>query len=432
MTTFAHTTNMSREARQPRETLSMNGMFGRGVPAFAAYELTGESSIDGAVRCEYANHRFLERTVVIRRLMPSATGRAQRYYTFLQEIHAQALLRHPRIAQVFDAGIYDEQPYAVLELPRGTTLDDQMSWLEANQMDLDSRDALVIVDELAGLVEYAHQQGVRVHNLMPANIVLTEEGMPVLGALGSLEAPEQLRSSEGRLAFSAPELLNGALSDHRSDIYALGALLYYVLTGRTLFVGDANSVLAQMQSGVMPALMSLPTNLDTEALRHVIYKATARRLADRYASVSEFRRELATIVASVEFGQVDNQHEAEPLLAREFGGGTTVVYEPMAPARRTHVPAPTTVTTRAPLAAPDSLPLAEPSGVPGAEREEFRAALPYTILVPLVEKPAASSVEISNVATATSIAAQTLAGRLTWLSVIVVVAIALGTALMLG
>jgi eukaryotic-like serine/threonine-protein kinase len=424
MTTFAHTANMPRETRQPRETLFMNGMFGRGIPAFAAYELTGESSMDGLVRCEYANHRFLERTVVIRRLMPAATGRAQRYYTFLQEIHAQALLRHARIAQVFDAGIYDEQPYAVLEQPRGATLDQQMNWLAENRMAIDVHDALTIIDELADFVAYAHRQGVRVHNLTPANIVLTEDGMPVLETLGSLEAPEQLRASEERLAFTAPELLSGALSDHRSDIYALGALLYFVLTGQTLFAGDVG----KMQSSSL-ALIGLPSNLDTEKLQRVIRKATAPHLADRYASVEAFRRELAAVVASVE-AEEESEEEAEPLLEREFGGGTTVVYQPVAPARRPHSqPA----TQRPPAAAPSGAPLADPSGVPGADREEFRAALPYTILVPLAEAPgSAGTATLGAVGTGGAVAAETAGGKLTWLSVLVVVAIALGTALMLG
>lgn len=430
MSTYINSARAARELRQPRETLSLGELFGRGMPVFAAYELTGESSIEGGVRCEYAHHRFLDRTVVIRRLMPSPAGRPQHYYTFLQEIHAQAMLRHPAIAQVFDAGIYDDQPYAVLELPAGATLEDQVTWLSENGAGLDGGDALLIIDRLADLVEYAHRQGVRVHNLAPDNIVLTAIGTPVLVALGSPESPEYLRTSRHRLAISAPELLTGALSDHRSDIYALGALLYYALTGQPLFAGEVEEVLAQKHSGAQPQIAGLPQDVDAEAVERVIRKATALRLADRYASVSEFRYDLAAVLPGQALASAEavEAGEAEPLLAREVGSSSVMFFEQPKVVTR---PQPREPLLPAAQEAAPQLPVADPTAVPGADREELRSALAYTILVPLEAEPEAAQPAGAGHA-AGAAAMQGVAERLSWLWVALVVATALGTALLLG
>jgi serine/threonine-protein kinase len=389
----------------------MNSVLSRGNPAFTAYELTGQSSIDSGVRSEEGHHRFLDRVVVIRRLMPNGTGRAQRYYTFLQEIHAQAMLRHPSVAQVLDAGIYDEQPYAVIERPRGTTLEDHIAWLAEHGADVDTREAIRTIDALADMVEHAHSHSVRVHNLTPANIVLTHEGLPVLASLGSPELPDALRAAPRRLAFSAPELLSGSASDHRSDIYALGALLYYALTGRELS-SDADALSTQQQ------VAGLPADIDTRALEMVIRKATARHISGRYASMRALRCDLAALLSGEELslGQ-EEAHEPELLLAREFGAPTPMrVYQPAAPAA---LPAPMPKQqVRA------AMEVADPGAVPGADREEFRAALPFTILVPMDQEEADTGVG--------AVARAGVFERLSWLSVILVVAIAVGTALMLG
>lgn len=439
MTSFAHTASVARETRQPREALTMNSRFSRSMSAFASYELTGEVSIDGGVRNEHALHRFLDRTVMIRRLMPTATGRAHRYYTFLQEIHAQAMLRHPSLAQVCDAGIYDEQPYAVIEQPRGTALDEQVAWLAEQGACMNSVEALRMVDRLADLVEHAHRHGVRVPNLIPANIVLADDGVPVLTSLGSPEVPEALRADEQRLAFSSPEMLGGALSDHRSDIYALGVLLYYALTGRSLFSGDAESVLAQKQSGHSPALADLPDDVDADALERVIRMATARRLAERYTSVREFRRDLAALLDAPQEQPVAvdaSRLAEEPLLARELGA-PAVTYEYRRPAAR---PTPSGQPRPAPAVAkeapPAGPPIEDPTNIPGADREEFREALAFSILVPLPDEDlaetAAETAPAAAPAPAETAAAFAPAVRFSWLSVIVVVVIALGTALVLG
>ena len=69
MTTFANTGSVAREVRRPRETLTMSAAFGRGIPALASYELSGEAVAEGGVRSEYAQHRFLDRSDQVQRLL---------------------------------------------------------------------------------------------------------------------------------------------------------------------------------------------------------------------------------------------------------------------------------------------------------------------------------------------------------------------------
>jgi eukaryotic-like serine/threonine-protein kinase len=417
-------TTLTLESRQLREPLAMNRSHNRANAAFAAYEFSGDVSVDAGVRSESAYHRFLDRSVTIRHLLPTGIGRAQRYYTFVQSIHAQAMLRHPSIAQVFDAGIHDEQPYAVIERPRGTSLDEHINWLAEQGAQADAREVLHTVDALADLVQYAHAHGARVYGLLPSNIVLTEDGTPVLAQIGAPEAPDALRTSEERLAFSAPELLSGALSDQRSEIYALGALLCYMLTGITLRAGDETGT-----PNEQPLAMSmLPRDVDAEQLERVIRRATARRLSDRYASVAVFRHELALVLAERN-SAVDVEEEGPAaLFEREFGGA--IVMPPQPGQQRQPGVAPSSIVpARAPVETPNELPVQHPSGVPGADRAEYQAALPYTILVPLPDVPPAKPA--ATAASAPS-AASISAGTLSLLSFLLVVAIALGTALMLG
>lgn len=414
MTSLAQTTTLGRDSRALREPLTINGTYGRGA-AFAAYDLTGEASVEAGVRREVAYHRFLDRSVTILRLLPAGSSRAQRYYTFVQGIHVQATLRHPSVAQVFEAGIHDELPYAVVERPHGAMLDEHLAWLAEQGAAVDTCAAIHTVDALAGLVQYAHGRGARVYNLTPANIVLADDGAPVLVQIGAAEPPEALHASEARVAFSAPELLSGRLSDHRSDIYALGALLYYTLTGRTLLPGDAQSA----------PLAGLPSDVDTDLLDGVIRKATARRPAARYTSVAAFRRDLARLLpeeaeVSAEDSDAEESDAEEPeeLLEREVGGAA------MSSARvRRPQPAPPT-SEKVQVDALSGMPVQSPLDVPGADREEYRQALPYTILVPVDTAESQSP--------ATTHASQDAIGTLSWLSVLLVVAVALGTALMLG
>jgi serine/threonine-protein kinase len=405
MTTFVQTAS-ERDTRPAREPLTMSASYGRGG-ALASYELTGEARVEGGVRSESAFHRFLDRSVTIVRLAQAGTARAHRHYTFVQSTHAQATLRHPSVAQVLDAGIHDDLPYAVVERPRGTPLDEHLSWLAEQGLRVDVREAIRTVDALAELLDHAHARGVRVHNLEPANVVLADDGLPVVLQIGGSESPESLRESAVRPAFSAPELLSGGASDHRSDIYALGALLLYTLTGQT--------------SPEAALLGGLAGEVDAALLEVVIRRAMARRLSDRYTSARALRRDLAALLD--EPAPVAELDADEPALEREVGGLAGWV-EP-APRRRPLDAAPPSAPALS--AGQEDLPLQNPLDVPGASRDEVRAALPYTVLVPLAAAAAAPALGAAHAAPS-----RLSSAALTWLSVLLVVATALGAALMLG
>lgn len=401
MTTLAHLSG-GRDSRAAREALTISAAGPH--DSLALYELSGDVRVDGGVRSETAVHRFLDRRVSIHRLPPAA--RAQRHYAFVQSIHAQANLRHPGVAQVLDAGIHEDVPYAVIERPDGTTLDEHLDWAASKPERIDAREALRTVIALAEVLEHAHARGARVYSLAPSNILLTEDGVPVVLQLGLADLADGLHEPAARAGFSAPELASGSASDERSDIYALGMLLQHILT-----------------AGRAPADAPLPaesvTGVYAEGLRAVIRRATARRPGDRYPSASALRRDLTALLeapaAAVRLATAAHEQEG-PLLEREVGG-----------AGWTHAarPAPAAVTMPAPPAAA-GLPVQDPRDVPGADRAEFQSALPYTVLV-----PSASASEAS--APAASAPQQRMSSAtLTLLSVLLVVAVALGAALMLG
>jgi serine/threonine protein kinase/tetratricopeptide (TPR) repeat protein len=175
---------------------------------------------------------------------------------FEAERQALAMMDHPNIARVLDAGATDTgRPYFVMELVRGIKITDY-----CNQNHLDTRQRLELFIQVCRAVQHAHQKGIIHRDIKPSNILVTlHDGVPVPkvidfgiakateGRLTDLTVYTELRQFIGTPAYMSPEQaeMSGLDIDTRSDIYSLGVLLYELLTGRTPF--DAQELI---QSGL--------------------------------------------------------------------------------------------------------------------------------------------------------------------------------------
>ena len=178
---------------------------------------------------------------------------------FFREIRTAAKLRHPHILPVYDSGEADGTLYYVMPYVRGESLRARLD----KEQQLPVEDAVRITQEVAGALAYAHEQGIVHRDVKPANIML-EEGQAVLADFGVAHAVAQAGeerltrtgTSLGTPAYMSPEQATGASDpDGRSDVYALGCVLYEMLSGSPPFTGPtAAAVLARQAQERVPSL----------------------------------------------------------------------------------------------------------------------------------------------------------------------------------
>ncbi len=237
---------------------------------------------------------------------------------FLREIELAARLQHPHIVTVFDSGDAGGILWYTMPYVEGETLRARLE--RERQLPLDV--ALRITVEAARALEFAHQHGVLHRDVKPENLLLTTDGSTMVADFGiarpwsetSGGALTQSGVVVGTPAYMSPEQAAGArVLDARTDVYALGCVLYEMLAGEMPHSGpNAQAVLARRLSEPAP---SLRTTRDLPvAVERTVARALARTPADRYASAAEFARALQSVDAP-----------ARPIMQRRWLAATVVV-----------------------------------------------------------------------------------------------------------
>jgi len=215
---------------------------------------------------------------------------------FRREVQALAAVRHPNIVGVHDCGVADERDFLVMELAAGEPLDA----VARREGALEPRRAAALVRDLAEAVEAAHQRGVLHRDLKPANVIVDEEtGQPRLldfGLSAVVGADRITRSgvAMGTPSYMSPELATGRHDqvDARTDVYALGATLYHLLTGRPPF---ESSTLESTAEAVVrrppPPIREVRGDVDP-ALEAVCLACLEKAPADRYPTAAALAADL--------------------------------------------------------------------------------------------------------------------------------------------
>ena len=201
------------------------------------------------------------RQVAIKIPDQSMIGDPAQYERFQRELEVMKALRHPAILKGLDSGRYNRIPYLVTEYVDGRSLRSQ---IEASApMTVDQAVELII--KVADGMAYCHENNVIHRDLKPENILVTADGQPVIMDFGLALTRgahrvtySNLSATMGTPDYMAPEQIDGQRGDARTDIYALGTILYEMLSGRTPFSGDTNmAIMAQHLHGVAPRLDQL-------------------------------------------------------------------------------------------------------------------------------------------------------------------------------
>jgi eukaryotic-like serine/threonine-protein kinase len=244
-----------------------------------------------------AEHRTMNREVAIKLLDEKLATSPNLINQFFSEVRAVAKLMHPNIVTAFDAGRAGNHHYLVMELVRGESLLQRIN----RQGPLSSREAVEVLEQSARALQCAHSFGVVHRDIKPSNMMLAEGGtLKVLdfglALLGKMEADRDPKNIfMGTPEFMSPEQIEDADDvDPRSDLYSLGATLFYLLTGRTMYSGERMQVaLAQIRQQA-PALFLERSDVDLR-LDAIFQRLVQKNRANRYADASELLDSLHTL-----------------------------------------------------------------------------------------------------------------------------------------
>ncbi len=270
---------------------------GGDLPQVPGYIVEGELGHGGMGVVYRAWHLRLHRRVALKMLLAGRHAQPAERERFLREAQAVAGLRHPNIVQVYEAGDVDGQSYFTMELVEGGSLAQQIQGVPQPV-----RKAAVLVATLADAVHAAHKSGIVHRDLKPGNVLLTADGTPKVTDFGlarHVQDGGELTLSGapvGTPSYMAPEQAQGRKDaiGPATDVYALGATLYELLTGRPPFRAEtATATLQQVLADepVPPARLNpqVPCDLQTVCLK-CLEKDPARRFASAAALADDLRR----------------------------------------------------------------------------------------------------------------------------------------------
>jgi serine/threonine-protein kinase len=282
------------------------------LPQVPGYTVEAELGHGGMGVVYRAWHLRLHRRVALKILLAGRHAQPAERERFLREAEAVAGLRHPNIVQVYEAGDVDGQSYFTMELVEGGSLAQQIQGVPQPV-----RKAAALVATLADAVHAAHQSGIMHRDLKPANILLTADGTPKVTDFGLARRLQDgsaltlIGVAVGTPSYMAPEQAQGQrdAAGPAADVYALGAILYELLTGRPPFRAATAAETVQQVISQEPAPPSqlndkVPRDLETICLK-CLHKEPGRRYASAAALADDLRR----------FG------EGRPIQARPAGRG---------------------------------------------------------------------------------------------------------------
>ncbi|MEX0658544.1 MAG: protein kinase [Egibacteraceae bacterium] len=259
------------------------------------YELRGILGTGGMARVYEGYDRTLARRVAVKVLRDDIGGGRELRERMLREARAAASFHHPNAVAVFDTGQEGRTPYIVMELVEGRTLADEI----AHHGSLDAARTVTIAVQVLSALAAAHRRGLVHRDVKPANIMLPPGNGAKLTDFGIAKGLEELSDLTvdgevlGTPKYLSPEQVSGSPATPRSDVYAMGVVLYEMLAGQPPFTGDnAFAVARAHQEDAPPRLDRRVKGLDA-SLVGVVNRCLEKDPSRRYADADDLLKALS-------------------------------------------------------------------------------------------------------------------------------------------
>ena len=251
----------------------------------------------------------LDRSVVIKMIRADVDS-AELRERFQQEAQAASRMRHPNIITIFDYGEFEAQPYVVMEYIEGESL----AALIAKEVPLSFERKLRMMEDVCTGMAHVHDANMVHRDLKPDNLMVDGDRGRVkildFGIARSMEAgPCGFTSGIGTPSYMAPEQITTGTVDRRSDIFAMGAILYELLTSRRAFNGSTSAEIVNKILHEQPLrIEQLSTEVDARVIA-IVTKALAKAPADRYQTADDFRAALQSVRSAAHETQVSSSRQ---------------------------------------------------------------------------------------------------------------------------
>ncbi|MDX6704444.1 MAG: hypothetical protein QOI48_290 [Solirubrobacteraceae bacterium] len=274
---------------------------------FADHVIVGVAGRGGMGVVYQARHEPLQRDVALKLIAPEMSADSEFRVRFQRECRAAAAIRHPNVVPIYHAGEEQGLLYVTMQYVDGADLGRVLALEER----LAPSRAATLVSDLAGGLDAAHRLGIVHRDVKPANVLIEwrDTGMHAFlsdfglaKSVGTISQMTKTGAILGTLDYAAPEQLEDTTVDARTDVYALGCLLFHALTGRIPYPRDTHAakILAHLQAPA-PSVTSLVPELP-HALATVVERAMSKRPDRRYTSAGELGR---AVLAAVAAGALD-------------------------------------------------------------------------------------------------------------------------------
>jgi serine/threonine protein kinase len=272
------------------------------------YEIVSPLGAGGMGEVYKARDTRLDRTVAVKVLSSQLSATPEMRQRFEREAKTISQLSHPHICALHDVGREGETEYLVMEYLEGETLADRLL-----KGPLPLEQTLRFGMQIADALDKAHRQGIVHRDLKPGNVMLTKTGVKLLDfglakAVAPARSPLEVTSLPtqgapvtregtllGTVQYMAPEQLEGKEADARTDIFALGIVLYEMATGKKAFSGATQASLISSILRDEPAAISQVQPMSPPSLDRIVQTCLAKDPEDRWQSAADVKRELRWI-----------------------------------------------------------------------------------------------------------------------------------------
>jgi serine/threonine protein kinase len=256
-------------------------------------------------RAESAGLEGFKKLVAIKRVLPHLSEKKQFIGMFLDEARVCAHLSHSNCVQVFDIGVGDNTYFIVMEFVDGSDLKGVIEYHKKLGKAFPVEEATLTCVRICEGLAYAHEltdsKGKSLHivhrDMSPPNVLLTRHGEVKIVDFGLAKANSQLERSEpgiikGKFSYLSPEAAQGLPVDARTDVFAVGIILWELIAGRRLFLGDSDlETVRLVQRAEIPPLRQFNPKVPAE-LERVLAKSLAQDPQKRYQTAREFGQDL--------------------------------------------------------------------------------------------------------------------------------------------